>query len=447
MDFLIRNHKRIIWLIVLAAFIVAVSYAFYFRIQPIVDAKSYDEMAWNLVQGGEYSVSDIYRPGPGYSFFLAAIYFIFGHSYEAVWIIQSLLFALMALFAFLISRLIFDDDRAIIVGFVASILLAISPDLITVNAMLMTETFTIFMSMVATYFLMKYIKDGSWPWLILTSVFVSLAALGRANVVLLVIPLMLLFVIRKNWRHGFIGLAIIFLMLTPWTVRNYLAYGIFKPFNSAGGGLLAVGNHPGASGELEEVKWPDEYNKMSQIDFDKAARGDAIDFIKHHPFEFAQITLKRVSVYLSLSRPTGFWFHLDGLAQQLTLATSALHTATLFILGLLGAVLIVKRYLRKNLGQTFKKRWAEFTMAPAFYLLLIAIMMPLSILLIVVETRYRYPLYPFLAILGGYGFVELVTNFRQNWRSLLGVSGLLIVNTIIDVVRNWSKIFGRLINL
>src|SRR3989338_1222342 len=106
--FLFLNRNQKIWLIIFlaATIFISLSYSFYFQISPAVDAGAYDNIARNLVQGNGYlealgvppeKDNSIIRVGPGYEIFLAAIYYIFGHHYEAVWIIQGLISALSAL--------------------------------------------------------------------------------------------------------------------------------------------------------------------------------------------------------------------------------------------------------------------------------------------------------------------------------------------------------------
>src|SRR5574341_463665 len=86
-----RHQNKWLWGILMAAFCASLSYSFYFQIEPIVDARAYDNLAWDIAQGKGYeAVSSIARPGPAYEYFLALIYYIFGHHYEAVWIFQEI---------------------------------------------------------------------------------------------------------------------------------------------------------------------------------------------------------------------------------------------------------------------------------------------------------------------------------------------------------------------
>ena len=104
------------WLLIilLISLGLSVSYSFYYRIKPVVDAAAYDKIAVNIVRGIGYredaSVAIAYdyalsRVGPLYEYFLAVIYKIFGHHYGAVWILQAFLHTVSAYLIYLICLL------------------------------------------------------------------------------------------------------------------------------------------------------------------------------------------------------------------------------------------------------------------------------------------------------------------------------------------------------
>jgi len=435
--FLSRNENKILAAVLAVSFLLSFAYSFYFRIQPIVDALAYDRISWELAEGKGYDrQSAIGRPGPAYEFFLAGIFYVFGHSYPAVWIIQALLHALTAFLVFRIAKLVFNQDSHPIIGLGAALLIGFSPDLITMSAMLMTETLTIFSMVFFVFLFFLYFRDKKISHLILSAAVLAIAALARSNLILLAFPAFLFLFWNKLWRPLLVFAAVLLLCLTPWTVRNYLVYAEFMPFNAAVGALLAQGNYHGASGELEpNFVWPEGYDQLSQIEFDKLARQDARRFIASHPLEFTKITFWRTSMYFSIMRPTGFWPHLKGFAKAATLASSFVYSTVLFLLGGLGAVLAIKGKFSKLRGES------------VFYLLLMSIMMPLAIIGIVVETRYRFPIYPFLALFSGLSLSFLLSKAKIAFKPGLIVALVLFGNAIFDAWRNLSRILERLGNL
>src|SRR3989344_4148486 len=99
MNFSLALKNNLILFIILATFLASISYSFYFRITPVVDAGTYDKIALNILAGYGYhedinktALFDhaITKVGPIYEYFLATIYKIFGHYFEVIWTIQAI---------------------------------------------------------------------------------------------------------------------------------------------------------------------------------------------------------------------------------------------------------------------------------------------------------------------------------------------------------------------
>lgn len=116
----------------------------------------------------------------------------------------------------------------------------------------------------------------------------------------------------RTWLPYFVSAAVILLaVLTPWTVRNYEAFGRFIPLRSNMGLELALANHPAAvgTGDQREVFWnrlQEIHPQESQAAFDRMqamggerAYADALgveakQWIRAHPVEFAALSLRHV---------------------------------------------------------------------------------------------------------------------------------------------------------
>lgn len=438
-----QKENRIIAAIMLASFIISLAYSFYFKIDPAVDAAAYDKIAWNLVQGNGYKESAdlsfdediaILRVGPGYEFFLATIYYIFGHYIWIVWIIHAFLSAASVYLAFLLSKEIFKESWSFFIGIAAASFLAFSPDLITINGMLMTETLGIFLIILSAYLFFKYINSEDKPiyLVVFTALALGAAVLVRTPAVLLFLPFAGYFIFHKNWRHFLFFSFTLFLIFLPWTFRNYQVYHSFIPTNLAFGYDLLAGNHSGATGELEPYYLNERFMEQGRIEGNKLAFKEALLFIFANPLEFLNITLYRISIYFSFVRPTGFWFHLEGMSKALTLAFSALYSILLFVLGFLGI------YKIKELPLEDKRR--------AKFLLWLLLMMPLAVVWIIVETRYRFLVYPFFAVFGGYGLAGLF-NKKNNFKPALLIFSALFLNAAFDAWRNSERIVERITEL
>src|SRR3989344_8471085 len=163
------KENKILSYILFLSFFVCAAYAFYFKINPVVDAKAYDRIAQNIVSGNgfvEQAGADvkfdkaIIRVGPLYQYFLAGIYFVFGHHYEAVWLIQAFLHALSVLFVYLSAGILFknNSDKEKI-AIVSAGIIGFFPDLVELSAMLMTETLYIFLWTLFLWYFLKFVDE------------------------------------------------------------------------------------------------------------------------------------------------------------------------------------------------------------------------------------------------------------------------------------------------
>ena len=438
------KQNQIITAIVLSSFILALAYSFYFKIDSAVDAAAYDKIAWNLVQGNGYKESAdlpfdkdiaILRVGPGYEFFLAGIYYVFGHYIWIVWIIHALLSAASTYLAFLLSKEIFKKSWSFFIGAATASFMAFSPDLITMSGMLMTETLGVFLIALSAYLFFKHINGSASRLfsIILTAFIFGLTILTRTTAALMVLPVFYYYFSKKNWKELAVFIFVLAAVFTPWTVRNYKTYGVFIPTTNVLGYDLLVGNHSGATGELEPYAPAENYlSEKGSILGSQLALKDALIFIVSRPLEFLKIIFYRIFIYFSFARPTGFWFHLEGASRALTLALSALYSILLFVLGFLGI------YKIKELLPEDKER-AKFL----FWMLL---MMPLSVVWIIVETRYRFLAYPFFAVFSGYSLASLF-NKKNSFKPILMIFGILFLNSVFDVWRNSERIIERIMEL
>src|SRR3989344_567669 len=437
--------RKLILIIVGVSFLLSLSYSFYYRVPLYVDARAYDEIAQNIAGGLGYRENSdltidqdhsIMRVGPGYEFFLAGVYKIFGHHIEIIWLLQAIFQAASVWLSFLISRLIFKENWHPLMGVVAALLIAFSPDLILSSAMVLTETLSIFFMLLTIYVVFRRLDDLSYSNTILLAFLLGLTFLVRTSLGIMFVVITVFEILNRRYKHALLFMIVFFLVLTPWTVRNYLHYHTFIPANLAGGIDILAGNHDGATGELIEL--PENISKkyagLNPVDSDRAMIRDTIRFIWTDPLQFIKLSFFRLSIYFSFARPTGWWFHLQGMEQILTVLFSALYSVILFTLGLSGIVLSTK--IAKN-------RLTTDNRVALMWALLFS--MPLSIIFIIVETRYRYPIYPFLAIFAGYAVYNFYQERRLAGRVIIIMFMALLANTTFDVLRNIHRIIEKII--
>ena len=434
-----RYQKLTAW-VLLAAFAVSLAYSFYFSIDPVVDARAYDTIAWNVVAGKGYAETpevprvldfSIGRVGPAYELFLALIYFIFGHHYQIVWILQAILHVASGALLFLIAKRLFKENGELI-GLIAAAFFVFFIDTLELASMLMTETLMLTLLLLSVYLFIRFYERPTGFLAMFLGLTTALAMMVRPTLLLFLFVFLGFCIWKRYFRQGIIMLICFLALLSPWAIRNYNLFDRVILTTAAGGYDLWVGNHSGASGELASPQFIEDYAREHSIfETNKKGISEVLGFVLRHPFEEAKILLYKTSIYFSVARPAAFWFHLHGIERVITGLFSSGFAFLLFGFGLSGAWLLWKR--RDELSRA---------------LILLALTAPISVIPIVVETRYRYSLYPFLALAAGYVLSVII---RKGWRQsvfeLKVVSFafcLIFVNTIFDFLRNLDTVKDKL---
>lgn len=431
--------KRILIIVVSLALILPLAYSFYYKISPEVDAATYDSMAMNIVegygfienrgQGYEFDTS-IVRAGPAYEFFLAGIYKIFGHNYAFVWVWQALLHALSAWLLYLIAKAIFQDNGESI-GLLASGIFGLHPDLVEISAMVMTETLYLFLIILAIWLFVKvYESPHKAGWSAPLALVTVLAILSRPPVALFVPVFLVFYFFRRDFRAAAVFLVIIIAALTPWTIRNYSIYHSIIPTTMIGSYNLWVGNTlTSDGGQISGGFNPatDYASRYGYFNFAGEAKQQFKNFVLENPRRFLSLTATRFVRYFSLIRPMGFWFYQSGWPQLIFISLSGLFIALLFWGGIAGLWLLFSE----------KHPWR-------YYLLVFALASPLVLLPTVVQSRYRFQVYPFFALAFGYLIVALWNKKSLARKFLFSTAVFLLIVTIIDFSLFWPVVAGRL---
>lgn len=422
--------------IVSFSLVISLVFAFYFQIHPVVDAKAYDRIALNILAGNGFVEdstvpilfdSAIVRAGPGYEFFLAGIYWIFGHSYVAVWSIQAVLHTLTALLVYgLVKELAPQAHNN--AARIAAALIGFSPDLIEIGAMLMTETVYIFLITASVYYWVCSAQNSTRWNGAFNGFFLGITVLVRPTVLLFAPIYALILGWQKKWFTAFLMLFALAVTLTPWTWRNYQIYHTVIPTTLIGEYNLWVGNTLQADGgQISGGYNPlTEYTSVQGFgDLKNKANTEFKTFIFEHPVAFVKLCAIRIVRYFSLIRPMGFWFYQTGMGQTLFVVLSGIFIAGLFTAGLAGLALMRK-------GTFVKKVFVA-----------LAITAPLLLIPTVVQSRYRFQIYPFLAVGAGYLYSVWSTKpWKISW--VQGVWVWILVCTLIDCVLFADTIILRL---
>jgi len=223
------------------------------------DGRVYAQIATNVLEQHVYSHENQppYPPSlirlPGYPLFLAAVYKVFGHGNNtAVRAVQAgidtLTCVLMALVAF---EWTVDDERKHRAAMIAFALAAVCPFTAIYVATVLTEVLTNFLAMamlLAVTFAFKASdyadntdRKKAWLWWIVGGLIAGLTVLFRPDSGLFAAAvggtLVLSFLKRRSLKQFLVSSVLFsvafYLVLAPWTIRNYRVFHLFQPLAPA----------------------------------------------------------------------------------------------------------------------------------------------------------------------------------------------------------------------
>ena len=363
------------------------------------DGFDYDGLATRLIEGKGYVNDDgeitAFR-APGYPYFLAAIYSVFGHQFLAVRIVQCLLDAVSIVVIFFIAQLIFNRRVAVIS---AAIFIVYPLFVYTASTFFPTTVFILLVS-VAMFLILSIEQKGALFKAVLLGVVLGLAAL-TVPTVLAFVPFAIVWILFRQPRfsfESFLTSSLVFLSLvltlSPWLLRNYKIY--HKPFVIAtnGGYNFWMGNNQWAtasSGNMIEIP---TYlrEKLNQAGSDTEKESiyyqHAFEFIKNHPRRFISLTFQKALNLWRLYPTPGTGYKTKALLSKIFGSVSY---GPVLVFAILGIFLSWRQ--KKKYSVLFILLFFSFTMMYALF---------------IAKVRFRLPLDPFLIVLASYGAKSMV---------------------------------------
>ena len=142
--------------------------------------------------------------------------------------INSIVSSLIIIPAYLLAREFLDENKR----FFPVILISLLPVSFSFSNYIMAENLFYPMFLFSIYFIYKSLKENSLKNNIMASVFICIAMLTK-NLGLILVPVFYLSLIIKrivlkerfNFRNIIISLVIISIIISPWLIRNYFAFG------------------------------------------------------------------------------------------------------------------------------------------------------------------------------------------------------------------------------
>ncbi len=272
------------------------------------DSPGYMLLAQNLVEHGTFSFAGgaPYYPTnfrtPGYLLFLALIYLVF-HSFIPAIFLGALVSAFAAPLIYLIAREIFSDNLA----FTAGILTAIEPMGLFLGVSILTEgIFTPFLFLFVFCFV-KYLNTSKRSYLWYSSALLGAATLVRP-VMFYFWPIAIIFIILKTknleWRTVLkiviMFVAIFFLVLSPWLIRNKISVNSWQITGLQGyvffidhyGAVLRYLGEAGPLSDIQAKAYAIAGDKIFTFGGSNKLFEVAINGIREHKFAYANIYAK-----------------------------------------------------------------------------------------------------------------------------------------------------------
>lgn len=240
-----KKDFKFLFVFFLIAMILAIGYLNLGIIFPLSgDSQYYEPLALSILRGKGFTIENkaVSQVTPGYPFFLALVYSIFGHNHSAVIIIQFLILALISSTVYCIGKKFLNLPQNLV--FLASLTVLIWPYFILYSTLILTEILFTFFLLLSVYLFLIFQKNFSLKSGFLTGFCFALAALIRP--VILLLPFWLIFVLFLTTRSNqgkshllkmVLVLVVFLISLTPWIIRNYIQFHQFIPLAS---GLIPI---------------------------------------------------------------------------------------------------------------------------------------------------------------------------------------------------------------
>lgn len=379
------TDRRIIFIVVILAFVIRIGFALVFPTPVTSDALDYHQLAENFLLKHQFGFNvhpSSYRP-PLYPLFLALVYMISGNSLVAVLFFQAVFGALTVLFVFKLGRFLSTPK----VGLATATIVAFDPHLIILAGMLMTEALFTLLLVAALFTTLVGFHRAQNRWFVISGILWGLGALTRPEGLLYLIVVLVvgISINRKeralSIRRSALVLGLALITIAPWTVRNTIVHKHLVVLTTNSGVNFWIGNHPKSKGGyyFPETDNPLADTSLSEVARDRLGYREGFRLILSHPLSFLRnLGLKSAIITSPLPSPIWAEISMPGVIKNIGYVFFALWFELLFIFGIAGMIFSAGRY--------FKMLVWLLTSGFLLYVIYVA------------DIRFRAPLLPLLAI-------------------------------------------------
>jgi Tfp pilus assembly protein PilF len=381
------------------------------------DARGYDEWAQRIA-GGDWIGRDVFYQAPLYPYFLGFMYWIAGRSLMIVRIAQAVIGSCSCLLVAAAARRMFSV-RA---GLVAGLMLAVYAPAIFFDALLQKSVLDVFFVSLALWLI-----AGNPRWLPLGLAIGGLA-LTRENALVFIPVILAWAILRFGFRPAGLFALGVTLLLLPVIVRNSIVGGGFYLTTSQFGPNFYIGNHNGADGTYQSLRYgrgAPEYErqdatelaeyalqrKLTPAEVSRFWMDRAFDFIKSHPGAWLKLMGRKITLV----------FNATEMIDTEDQATYAEESSVLAVLGPITHFGVLVPLALIGVLAT----WNARPRPGILYALLIAY--SASVVVFYVVARYRYPIVPMLVLCAAPAFSLPLSVSRRLAFQIAAVAAIAIL--------------------
>lgn len=405
-------------------------------LHPTVDALYHHLTATAIASGALTSAEPFFR-APFYSYFLGLIYFFTDDSIAAARLIQLLMGVATPVLTFLVARRI--GNRT--VGVIASLLTLFCGDIVYFEGELLLESLVVSLTLLAWYTLFRYREKTRASWLALVGLFTGLAIITRPNAAVLAAPFIYLLWSETRDKHKSIPFKPIALYLTAVLipVAVVLAHNLTRPqpalsIATQGGINFYIGNNrdadavsavmPGKLGsnwQYDDIKFVAEQAQRRALTPTQVSSHYydlAISDIRANPLRWLGLEIKKL--YLIFSG-VDISNNRNLIAFRAQFHTLKLLPIGMWVLAPFGLVGIAIGWCRSRLLRA---------------VIIFVLLYSLSFVFYFVNSRFRLPILPSLAILAALALTEMFQRARSQSYLRAGYVALPVIALLLFLNAN-----------
>ncbi|HET9480586.1 MAG TPA: tetratricopeptide repeat protein [Candidatus Polarisedimenticolia bacterium] len=434
--------NRRIWIVLGAAALLRAVYLLDYRAHSVfwdsmlLDAEVYDAWARRIVEGDWLGGTQVFTLPPLYPYVVALIYKLFGTSYAAVYVIQSVLGLVNIHFIHAIGRKVFGETVALI----AAVLAMLYGSFMFMDAKLMSTTLALTLGLGLMRLLLLAGERQTLTLWGACGALAGLTALARPET-LLFVPLAAFWIWRVTsrpenrraaapvdqyalaGRHPWFAIAVfaafVIVAVAPATMRNWVVsedWSLSNLISSQAGITFYQSNNPRARGlyvflddegfsgnprtqaeEEEKIAEREAGRDLKRSEVTRHWMNKGLAWIASDPGRYVVLEARKLVRFLgSYEYSTEYIFYVEREA-VISLWLASLPFAAITALALAGMLMQAKTGFK----------------APALLLILFVISNFLVAMIFYVSSRYRMPSAPYLILFAASGLHRLHQGFRS----------------------------------